>query len=186
MYANRLVIYIGYRPRPVYASGYPVRGAYPQYGVYSQFGGFPGVSRYPTSFRPYSGVASYPYSTLGAYYPVSHGNRQYRPQGYLMAREQLANLYGGSVGPKPLPFRTTMGGPVSDYETAPADYYEDVKPEDQPTPLAAYYAYYRQLFESEAENPESRYGQLARINPEDFAVQQPRPYANYQIPRYFK
>ncbi|XP_032799610.2 uncharacterized protein LOC116936543 [Daphnia magna] len=91
-YPQRYAPY-AYPQRPVYSSGYPLYGFYPQYGGYHG------------SFRPYCGLESYPYAALKGYYPFSNGNRPYRPQSSLMIRGQLQNLYGGSVGPSPLPYR---------------------------------------------------------------------------------
>ncbi|KAI9561325.1 hypothetical protein GHT06_012281 [Daphnia sinensis] len=174
----------GYYPQRFTPYAYPQRPAgYPLYGAYPQYGSYPAGYPYHGSFRPYSGLAAYPYTALKGYYPVSYGSRPYVPQSSLMAREQLPKLFGGSVGPKPLPYRT-IGAPVAAFSPVSADYVEDLKPEDQPTPLATYYAYYRQLYESQAQPVGSRYAQTSRIHPADFAVQQPRPYVNYKFRRY--
>ncbi|XP_057371858.1 uncharacterized protein LOC130692796 [Daphnia carinata] len=166
-----------YPQRLSYSSGYPL------YGVYPQYGGYPSGNRYHGGFRPHSALAAYPYAGLKANYPVSYASRPYVPQSSLMTREQLPQLFGGSVASKLSPFRT-IGGPVAGFPLAPSDYVEDLKPEEQLSPLATYYAYYRQLYESEAQPVGSRYAQTSRFHPADFAVQQPRPYVNYKFRRY--
>lgn len=168
---------IAYPQRPAFPSRYP------PYGVQPQYGGYPGGNQYHGSFRPYSGLAAYPSAALGGFHPASYGIQPYVRQSSLMAREQFPQLYDGSVATKPLPHRT-IGGPVAGFSAVPIDYVEYLKPEDQPTPLAAYYAYYRQLYESQAQPVGSRYAQAPRIHPADLAVQQPRPYVNYKFRRY--
>ncbi|KAK4004080.1 hypothetical protein OUZ56_005823 [Daphnia magna] len=166
----------GYYPQRLSPYAYPQRPAfpsrYPPYGVQPQYGGYPGGNQYHGSFRPYSGLAAYPSAALGGFHPASYGIQPYVLQSSLMAREPFPQLYDRSVATKPLPHRT-IGGPLGSFLAVPLGYVENLKPEDQPNPLAAYYAYYRQLYESQS-----------RIHPADLAVQQPRPYVNYKFRRY--
>ncbi|XP_032781122.2 uncharacterized protein LOC116919265 [Daphnia magna] len=177
----------GYYPQRLSPYAYPQRPAfpsrYPPYGVQPQYGGYPGGNQYHGSFRPYSGLAAYPSAALGGFHPASYGIQPYVLQSSLIAREPFPQLYDGSVATKPLPHRT-IGGPVAGFSAVPIDYVEYLKPEDQPNPLAAYYAYYRQLYESQAQAVGSRYAQVPRIHPADLAAQQPRPYVNYKFRRY--